>query len=276
MSTAETTGRFEWPARALFGVLLAGCTFAALAAGGLVFAALVWLIVVGAAREWHRMLGGTRFAMPIVATAAAVAAALGCTILLRGPLWPVWILAIGSMLAALAAYASGDSPFWNGLGTLYVGIPALSLVALRSESAAGISAALVVFLAVWAADTGALLGGKLMGGPKLVPMLSPNKTWAGFVAGTLLSVVVVTAYIGFHGGRLWQAALLALVLALSGHGGDLFESWVKRRVGRKNSGGLIPGHGGVLDRVDSILFAAPLAALFVFVFGLDPLCGGHS
>jgi phosphatidate cytidylyltransferase len=275
MSTAETAGRFEWPARALFGILLAGCAVAALVAGGTVFTALVCLIAIGAAREWHRMLGGARYALPIVATTLAVAAALGCTILLPGSLWPVWILGIGSMLAALAAAASGDSPLWNGVGTLYIGLPALSLVALRTQTAAGMAAALVVFLAVWAADTGALFGGKLLGGPKFVPALSPNKTWAGFLTGTLLSVAAVTVYIGLYKGRLWQAALLGLVLALAGHGGDLFESWVKRRVGRKNSGGLIPGHGGVLDRIDSTLFAAPLAALLVFVFGLDPLCGGH-
>jgi phosphatidate cytidylyltransferase len=77
------------------------------------------------------------------------------------------------------------------------------------------------------------------------------------------------------GGSGWRAALLGAVLALAGHVGDLFESWVKRRVGRKNSGSLIPGHGGVLDRVDSTLFVAPLAAVLIFVFGLDPLFGAH-
>jgi phosphatidate cytidylyltransferase len=275
MSTAETAARFEWPARALFGILLAGCAVAALVAGNNVFAALVCLIAAAAAREWHRMLGGARYALPIMATTLAVASALICSILLPGSLWPLWILGIGSMLAAFAATAAGDSPLWNGVGTLYIGLPALSLVALRAHTAAAIAATLVVFLAVWAADTGALLGGKMLGGPKFVPALSPNKTWAGFFAGTLLSVAVVTAYIGLFRGRLWQAAFLGLVLALASHGGDLFESWVKRRVGRKNSGGLIPGHGGVLDRIDSTLFAAPLAALLVFVFGLDPLCGGH-
>jgi phosphatidate cytidylyltransferase len=77
------------------------------------------------------------------------------------------------------------------------------------------------------------------------------------------------------GGTIWKAALLGLVLAMAGHIGDLFESWMKRRAGRKNSGDLIPGHGGVLDRIDSTLFAAPVAAVLVFVFGLDLLSGGH-
>ena len=119
------------------------------------------------------------------------------------------------------------------------------------------------------------LGGRLLRGPKLIPSLSPNKTWAGFLVGSLAAAVCVALYIAAIGGRLAEGALVGFALALVGHAGDLFESWLKRRSGRKNSGGLIPGHGGVLDRIDSMLFAAPLAAFGVFVLGLDPLCGGH-
>jgi phosphatidate cytidylyltransferase len=170
---------------------------------------------------------------------------------------------------------AGASPFWNGLGALYIGLPALSLAALRVLAAHGTAAVLLIFFTVWIADTGALAGGRLVGGPKLVPRLSPNKTWAGFVMGTVLSILVVGVFLGLRGGRIWEVVLLVLALAIAGHGGDLFESWVKRRMGCKDSGGLIPGHGGILDRLDSTLFAAPLAALLVFAFGVDPLCGGH-
>lgn len=267
--------KFEWPARALFGLLLAACALAAIFAGPQVFAALVAILAFACAREWHRMVGGPRYALVVILTTLAFCAAMACTLLATPPLWPVWFLAAGSVATAIGARRSGASSLWNAGGTLYIGIPALALAALRVDAPHGALAIVVVFLAVWAADTGALAGGSLLGGPKLVPRLSPNKTWSGFFAGTLFSVAAVALFIGLHGGRVWQAAVLGLALALAGHTGDLFESWVKRRVGRKNSGGLIPGHGGVLDRLDSTLFAAPLAALLVFVFGLDPLCGGH-
>lgn len=272
----ETAGRFEWPARALFGLLLAGFTLAAIFAGGEVFAALVGILAFACAREWHRMVGGPRYALATIATCVAIGAALFGTITAPASLWSVWFLVIGSLTAAILGGISGASFLWNGLGAIYIGLPALSLVALRVGTPHGIAAVLLVFFTVWISDSAALAGGRFIGGPKLVPLLSPNKTWAGFLAGTFVSVLAVSVYLWLRGGRLWEAALLVLGLALAGHAGDLFESWVKRRMGQKDSGGLIPGHGGVLDRLDSTLFAAPLAAILVFLFGLDLLCGGHT
>jgi len=275
MNLAETVERHEWPARAVFGALLAASALGSAVAGGYVFAGFVALMTGVAAREWHRMFGGARYALPIAATASSIVLALASAIALPGTLWPVWILLIGAATAALSASAYGSPAVWNGFGTVYLGLPALALVLLRSGLARGLAAVFVVFVAIWAADTGALLGGRLLRGPKLIPSLSPNKTWAGFVAGSLAAALGVGIYIGLVGGRPVEGALVGLGLGLTGHAGDLFESWLKRRVGRKNSGGLIPGHGGVLDRIDSILFAAPLAAFGVFVLGVDPLCGGH-
>jgi phosphatidate cytidylyltransferase len=275
MNLAETAARHEWPARWIFGTLFAACAVAAAVSGGYVFAAFVALVTGLAAREWHRMFGGARYALPIAATAGTIVLTVASAIALPQTLWPVWILAIGVMAAALSASALGSSAAWNGLGPLYLGIPALALVLLRTEFPHGLAAVFVLFVAIWAADTGALLGGRLLRGPKLVPTLSPNKTWSGFVAGSLAAGVGVAVYIAWIRGRPGEGALIGLILALTGHAGDLFESWLKRRLGRKNSGGIIPGHGGVLDRIDSILFAAPLAAFGVFVLGLDPLCGGH-
>jgi len=273
MNLAETADRYEWPARAVFGALLAASAIGAAVAGGYVFAGFVALVTGFAAREWHRMFSGERYALLIAVTASAIVLALASAIAPGGTLWPVWILAIGGMAAASTALAYGSSPVWNGLGTLYLGVPALALVLLLQRR--GLAAAFVLFVAVWAADTGALLGGRLLQGPKLIPSLSPNKTWSGFLVGILAAAGSVALYVALIGGRPAEGALVGAGLALAGHAGDLFESWLKRRAGRKNSGGLIPGHGGVLDRIDSILFAAPLAALGVFVLGLDPLCGGH-
>jgi phosphatidate cytidylyltransferase len=131
----------------------------------------------------------------------------------------------------------------------------------------------LTFLAIWATDTGALFSGKLLGGPKLAPQLSPNKTWAGSIGGLACAGIVCGALAFVLGVNIASAVLFAAVLSVAGQLGDLFESLVKRRMGRKDSGGLIPGHGGVLDRIDSILFAAPVAALAILVFHFDPLAG---
>ena len=275
MNLAETAERYEWPARWVFGVLFAGVAVGAAWVGGYVFAGFVALVTGVAAREWHRMFGGTRYALPIAATAISIVAAVAGAIALPGTLWPVLVLAIGAVASALSALRVGSPVVWNGLGTLYLGLPGVALVLLRSGFSEGLAAVFVLFVAIWAGDTGALLGGRLLRGPKLIPSLSPNKTWAGFVVGSAAAGVGVALYIAIIGGRPAEGTLIGVALALAGHAGDLFESWLKRRVGRKNSGGLIPGHGGVLDRIDSILFAAPLAAFGVFVLGLDPLCGGH-
>jgi phosphatidate cytidylyltransferase len=184
-------------------------------------------------------------------------------------------LAIGAVAAAVTAFARGASPFLNGAGAIYIGVPSLSVVALRTHSVQGALIVVALFIVIWAADTGALVTGRVFGGPKLVPALSPNKTWAGFLGGIVLPAAGLAIYVTLLHGSGWKAAILGAALALAAHAGDLFESWIKRRVGRKNSGSLIPGHGGVLDRIDSTLFVAPVAALLVFGFGLDPLFGGH-
>jgi len=261
--------------RALFGSLLAASALIAIFAGGEVFAALVAVLAFAAAREWHRLVSGPHYALPALATCVAMGVAVLWAVLSPASLWPVWCLVTGSVTAAGLARMTGVPPLWNGVGALYVGVPALSLTDLRVNAAHGIAAVLLVFFTVWIADTGALAAGRFIGGPRLVPRLSPNKTWAGLLAGTLLPVAIIVPLIGLWGGWVWEAVLVVLALALAGHAGDLFESWVKRQMGRKDSGGLIPGHGGVLDRLDSTLFAAPLGALLVFAFGLDPLCGGH-
>jgi phosphatidate cytidylyltransferase len=265
----------EWLPRALFGILLATLAIAADLAGPLYFAAWIFLGAFAAVREWHRLVSGERYALALAASTASIAAGLSAILLAPQSFMPLWLLALGSVLAAAGASMVAAKPGWNAIGPVYVGVPSVSLLALRAEASQGWAVLLLIFLVVWSADTAALLAGRFLGGPKLVPTLSPNKTWSGFVAGCAVPSVAACLYVTLVGGNGWLGALLGLVLALAGHSGDLFESWAKRRVGRKNSGGLIPGHGGVLDRVDSLLFAAPLAAVLVFVFGLDPLFGGR-
>jgi phosphatidate cytidylyltransferase len=159
------------------------------------------------------------------------------------------------------------------LGALYIGIPSCALVALRVHAAHAEWIVLGTLLVIWSADTGALAAGRIFGGPKLIPSLSPSKTWSGLIGGLAVPAIVAACYVMAFGGDPLRAGLIGLVLAAAGHSGDLFESWVKRRVGRKDSGESIPGHGGVLDRLDSTLVVAPLAAALVFVFGVSQLFG---
>jgi phosphatidate cytidylyltransferase len=267
--------KMEWPARALFAVLLAGLALGCTFAGAPYLAGLIALVSFAAACEWHRLVCPSLYFWESVFTGASIAAGLAALVIAPHALWPFGFLVIGAIAAAAMAFVQGASPFLNGAGAIYIGVASLSVVALRTHSAQGALVVVALFIVIWAADTGALVTGRVFGGPKLIPTLSPNKTWAGFLGGVVLPAAGLAIYVDFLHGSGWRAAILGAVLALAGHLGDLFESWIKRRVGRKNSGSLIPGHGGVLDRIDSTLFVAPIAALLVFGFGLDPLFGGH-
>ena len=118
--------------------------------------------------------------------------------------------------------------------------------------------------------------GKLIGGKKIAPKLSPGKTWAGTIGGSITASMVFGLYIALFGFNAALAMVYAFVFSFVAHGGDLFESLVKRRFGYKDSGGLIPGHGGVLDRVDSLFAASVVLALLVFGLHFNPMFGGRA
>jgi len=148
------------------------------------------------------------------------------------------------------------------MGGLYIGLPAMAMIWLRDVGEMGMETVFWLFALVWAADSGAYAAGRMIGGPKLAPAISPNKTWAG-LAGCVLSaaaVGAVTANVLGFASMVGLTLASAAVGALS-QGGDLVESWIKRRLGVKDSGALIPGHGGLLDRVDALMAAAIVVAL---------------
>ena len=263
----------ELAVRAVFGVLLAVAAVAATIMGGYVFAAFVALGALAALREWHRMVGTSRFARELVVASLAIIAALATTLIAARAGWAFAVLGAGALATAGVAALRRERPILGGFGALYIGVPACSLMILRLHTADAQWVVLGVFLTIWTADTGALLVGKLLGGPKLLPLLSPNKTWTGFCGGLVLPAGVAALYVTAFGGIAWRGFAVGLILAAAGHAGDLFESWVKRRVGRKNSGELIPGHGGILDRVDSTLFVVPLAAVLFHFYGAVQLFG---
>lgn len=175
------------------------------------------------------------------------------------------------MLAALQMIREWDmitlneNIIWRLFGLAYVAIPCASLVWLRDEEH-GAALVLALLLAIWATDIGAYFAGRLIGGAKLAPAISPNKTWAGLGGGMVASAITLAICTSFspYPTSILTAIILGLILAVLGQTGDLFESWLKRRAGVKDSGNLIPGHGGLLDRVDGLILTAPLFALLVW------------
>lgn len=154
------------------------------------------------------------------------------------------------------------------LGALYVLGGFVFCLLIREKLDLGPS--VIFLLMVWGADIGAYFTGKIIGGPKMAPSISPNKTWAGLAGGCVFAGLLAALYVLAFGGAA-QPAILALgvVIALAGQGGDLLVSQMKRTVGVKNTGDIIPGHGGVLDRIDSMLLAAPVFYGLFSVLGIQ-------
>lgn len=276
-TSTAAPARYELLTRVLSGVVMAVAAITAVVGGGLFFSAFAAVTAVASLREWHRLINNYQprhgVTPEMVATSLTVVIAVMLIYVQHKAGWPTLIVACGSVVAGILALMQKKPVAFHMAGAAYIGGPALALVAFRQDYAHGGWIVLGVFVVVWATDIGALLFGRLIGGPKLAPALSPAKTWAGFVGGTVMGGLASALYVAILGGPIVNALIFGVFLALIGHGGDLFESWVKRCFRAKNSGGLIPGHGGMLDRIDSLLFAAPVASGLVFLAHFDPLAG---
>jgi phosphatidate cytidylyltransferase len=176
-----------------------------------------------------------------------------------------------AVLAAAAATAvfyewtrltKGWGAGWYLAGFVYAAIAALSLLWIRERGDNGLALVLWVFVVVWSTDIGAYFAGRSIGGPKLAPSISPGKTWAGFYGGIAAATVLGAAWVVFTDLHL-ILILLAPLFAAASQAGDLFESWMKRRAGVKDSGRWLPGHGGVFDRLDGLLPVAIVTAIAV-------------
>jgi phosphatidate cytidylyltransferase len=213
--------------------------------------------------EWAAMTGP--FATRAADKAAVVLVAVSVLCASFEPLTSVLIL-----LAVAAAVALGsviDAKLrWLALGILYAGIPGVAAVVLRGDGApgeisTGFYAIVFVFVVVWATDSAAYFTGRSLGGPKLWPAVSPGKTWSGALGGLIAAVLVgILVAIADGFGALLMMGLVAAVLSVASQAGDLAESAMKRRFGVKDSGRIIPGHGGIMDRVDGLVAALVLAA----------------
>ena len=231
------------------------------------FHLLIALIAVMMAREWTNIVHDRSSAQFALHAAAALCGAFLPLSLGWLPTLAV-IAAIGVLSLTLAVIQSRMINIWVLSGVAYVGLPAMAFVILRGESQAGMLTIMWLFAVVWAADICAYFAGRLIGGPRLAPIISPKKTWAGLlgaIAGGMAAGIAVAHGMGLV--NLVPLGLLGGVLALIEQMGDLFESALKRHYGVKDSGRLIPGHGGILDRVDGLVAASLALAAIVIVAG---------
>nr|WP_315024110.1 phosphatidate cytidylyltransferase [Brevundimonas diminuta] len=249
--------------RAASAVVLAPAAVLATWAGGGWFCALVVVAAVLLAFEWARMSApalwrsvGTGVALALIV--AIIAAHVGQISL------ALILMVFGALASGLYARTRGESALDAAYGVLYLGWPCILLIWLRDlNEVQGLYWTVLVFAVAWSADILAYLVGSAVGGPKLWPRFSPNKTWSGFIGGLLAGMIAGAAMAGwFDMGRLnlFWGGMLGLAAALATMGGDLWESALKRRFGVKDAGNIIPGHGGLLDRVDGLMFAVVVVA----------------
>jgi phosphatidate cytidylyltransferase len=229
--------------------------------GGIWFKGFVLLLAGLIAHEWTTMVHPKKLAQYALHIAAALCATVLPDLLGVG-IGLLAILGLALVSIFMARKEDPDSSKWRYFGIFYVGLPALALVLLRGDAHYGFAATLWIFLVVWSADTLAYFAGRIIGGPKLAPVISPKKTWAGLggaVAGSALVSFIFACVTQLNG--VWTLAILAGCLAIVEQAGDLFESSLKRFHEVKDSGQLIPGHGGVIDRVDGLIAVAVAAAI---------------
>ena len=233
--------------------------FWAIYAGGAWFQGMAVISAAIMAWEWEQLCC-KRFspAGMLLAVGGIGAALLGGS----HPLW-VWAL-LFSVLVCLGGFwftRRRDNVVWLVVGAFYITLPILALTWLRLDADNGLDLTLWLFVSVWATDTGAYVCGRTIGGPKLMPKVSPNKTWAGAIGGIIWTMMVGGLYAVWSNHSVVGLVVCSIALSLIAQAGDLWESWVKRRFGVKDSSGLIPGHGGLLDRVDGLLSAGLFVAI---------------
>ena len=220
-----------------------------------------------------------RVASSLVLAPLAIAAAY------LGGTWFIgfWLLAAAGILwewmglvAAARALAGAERAGWIALGALYAGAMLAAPLVIRADATLGFIAMIFLFAVVWATDVAAYFAGRLIGGAKLCPAISPNKTWSGALAGVLAGTVAGVAVAVFGGIHpIAPIVIVSLLLSVAAQLGDLFESALKRRFGVKDASHAIPGHGGLMDRLDGFIAAALAAALIGLARGgIDGAAGG--
>ena len=263
-SKAKSGGFGDLGPRVVSALVLTALAVAALIVGGHVFV-LFWLIAAFAINwEWQGLIGGERRLARVVIGGVALSVAAGLLVLIS--------------LAGVAAILAGPARrLWAFVGLIYAGALVVSVCALRDSPGVGLLAVAWLFALVWGTDVFAYFGGRMIGGPKLWPRVSAGKTWSGTITGVLSGALLGLAVFHFGAAGLTKSLpifLASLVAAALAQVGDLGESMVKRRFGVKDSSQLIPGHGGVMDRLDGFIFASLFAALLGAFRGLSSTAAG--
>jgi phosphatidate cytidylyltransferase len=256
-SAPQRFGPDLWP-RVAAAVAMGSVAVAATWIGGFLFAAFWWLASIVVLWEWQRLVGGERLIVARV-VAGAVALALAALSALHDSIAGV-VAALILGAAAVGWIAGGRQGIWAAAGVLYAGALVASVGLLRVSPSFGMASILWLFAVVWGADIAAYFAGRLIGGPRLWPRVSPGKTWAGAIVGAFAGAAL-GLMLGAWTNRLAALFWLGLATAIVSELGDLFESALKRRFGVKDSSGLIPGHGGLMDRLDAFTSASFFAAV---------------
>ena len=253
----------EKPSRNLLMRVIVAAVLAPLAigiayVGGVFWIALVTLAVIGLYVEWLMVIGLARDMRVVACGVVALAIAGICLAMGRIEIALV-ILGIGLLATALIAPERRN---WVAAGFLYAAAAQTASILVRFDAAKGFVALMFVLLVVWVTDSGGYFAGRGIGGPKLWPRVSPKKTWAGAIGGFAAVLIVAACFAALDLGRTGPLLLLGGMLSIVSQLGDLFESAVKRRFGVKDSSHVIPGHGGLLDRLDGFVAAIVVAAIF--------------
>lgn len=264
----QTQLRNNFIQRCIAGLALAFLTLWAIWSDTTVFALYLLAFALLAVREWQRMTEpqnwetSVHYQYSILVLIAIVQMMFATSTAL------MLLIVMPFLMWMIAMYIGLARPLWFACSVIYLALPVLSLLYVHEHSTIGSAAVTYFFGIVWATDTAAYVIGRRMGGSLLAPDVSPQKTWSGFVGGLLAGTLA-----GVLGGlilethQFMETFVLAIVISLAAQGSDLIESAMKRFYNIKDSGGLIPGHGGILDRIDSLMLSAPLYALIQLLAG---------
>jgi phosphatidate cytidylyltransferase len=279
---AGSSDRHNFLRRTASALVLAPLAILVAYLGGWIFAAACAATAMVVLWEWTGLMTRSDNAWRVLGPGLPALFAAAVFTQAQTPAIAIALVAVGAFLAAMTMIARprsdglANAPGWAAAGIVYAAIVAICPVMLRGDPQAGFAILLVLFATIWSTDIFAYLVGRKIGGPLLWPAISPKKTWAGafggLAGGVVAGSIVAYASTGTHpvvGG------VLALILSIAAQGGDLLESAVKRRFDAKDASALIPGHGGVMDRVDGLLLAALVAVLIgVLRFGTASPAGG--
>ncbi len=235
--------------------------------GGILFL-LFWTLA--ALIVWYEWATIVR-AEPRTNVIAIGAIAISLAAVLLGSNFPLAALAaivLGIGVCAFLTSGTQDARIWSGSGLLYAAFVFVPAVMLREDPKFGFTVIIWLYAVVWLTDIAAYFFGRFIGGPKLAPVLSPKKTWSGAIGGTLFGVLGGVSVATIANARFaMMSIMIALVVSVVSQAGDIFESYVKRKFGKKDASGILPGHGGVMDRIDGFITAAAIALLIGLLHG---------